>query len=93
MKQLKIMEREFSTPMLGGGVLPVMNHTAELGLPTDTLVIVAVVSCFYALLRVVQKTLELKYGGAARLISVSEGTVLKVEAVPAPAKPDKPATP
>lgn len=64
MKQLKIMEREFSTPILGGGILPVMNSAMELGFDFKTLVLVAGVSCFYAVLRVVQKTLELKYAPA-----------------------------
>lgn len=89
MKPVKLMEREYSTPILGGGVLPVMNAAMGLGFSDFTMILVAIVSCFYAALRVVQKTLELKYGGGARMISVSEGSVLKIEAVPA--KPDKPA--
>ena len=78
MKPIKLMDREYSTPILGGGVLPVMNHTAELGLPTATLIIVSVVSCFYAAIRVWQKVQEMKY--ANRCGSCGK----EVEKIPAP---------
>ena len=88
MKDRKITEREFSVPMLGGAILPIINESAELGYSLPMMGIVAAVSCFYAALRTWQKVMEFKYRAQAGQIAVGAGTVLKVEAVPA--KPDTP---
>ncbi len=61
MKPVKLMEREYSTPILGGGILPMMNEAMELGFSIPMLCIVAATSCIYAGLRIWHKVMELKY--------------------------------
>ena len=82
MKPIKLMEREYSTPILGGGILPVMNSAMELGFDFKTLILVASVSCFYAVLRVVQKTLEMKYRGAT--INLTHAAADSIKTPPTP---------
>lgn len=81
MKPVKLMEREYSTPILGGGVLPVMNAAMELGFSDFTMILVAFVSCFYSAARMWQKVQEMKY--ANRCGSCGK----EIEKIPAPPVP------
>ena len=79
MKPVKLTEREYATPIVGGGALPIMNYTADLGLPIEALIVVALTSCFYSGMRMWVKVKAMQY--ANRCGSCEE---------PVPVKPEKP---
>ena len=78
MKPKKITEREFAVPMLAVATA-ITNEAADLDLKLSTLIVVAVVSCVYAGLRVFQKVMAMKYGYAVKPTETVD--------VPTPPKP------
>jgi len=97
MKPMKIMEREYATPMLGGGILPMMNEAMSLGFSFKMMCLVALVSCIYAGLRIWNKNTEIKYGRKCGVCknSISGGAAFTLASgtATAVAPPQPPAVP